>query len=261
MTLYPNIIYHPDTDTTIFIDTLQEFNTPASSELVTYQSAVDGTINTFERETLARTMSLSGKIGSDNVDTLRRQLQYLRGKQVYLMLGARNLATLAKIRSFDMPVSVGTYTPLALDVVCEGSSEGQFWEAEDCTTDGTDHSQTIASGGKCVYLNSGGESVQIRIEQSDIVLPLGNYKMFARVYDANNVTDDFALNVFNDDDTSMVDSTTVTLTSAYETYAIVTADFEITSDEEGDDLIIYVKKNTGTSNIIYVDFLGFVRTD
>jgi hypothetical protein len=261
MTLYPNIIYHADTSTEIFIDTLQAIDNTANADVVTYQSSIDGSLGTFNRGIGARQLTLNGKISEDNETELRRQLQYLRGKQIYLMLGARNIATLARIKSFDMPVKGGTYTSLTLDVECETETEGQFWEAEDCTTDGTDHSQTIASGGKCVYLNSGGESVQIRIEQSDIVLPLGNYKMFARVYDANNVTDDFALNVFNDDDTSMVDSTTVTLTSAYETYAIVTADFEITSDEEGDDLIIYVKKNTGTSNIIYVDFLGFVRTD
>lgn len=260
-TIYPNIIYHPDTDTTIFIDTLQEIGGSAQSELVTYQSSVDGSLNTFERETLPRTISLNGKISSDNESTLRRQLQYLRGKQIYLMLGARNIATLARIRSFDMQVSVGTYTPLALDVVCDGDTEGQFYEAEDCTHTGTEITQSFASGGTGVLLNAGGEDVRIELYQSDIVLPPGNYTMFARAYDLNNVVNDFGLNVYNYNDSTTIDSTTVTLASPYGTYAIVTADFTISSSDAGDLIYIYVKKATGTSNNIYVDFIGFVRTD
>jgi hypothetical protein len=259
MTLYPNIIYHPDTDTTIFIDTLQEFNTPASSELVTYQSAVDGTINTFERETLARTMSLSGKIGSDNVDTLRRQLQYLRGKQVYLMLGARNLATLAKIRSFDMPVSVGTYTPLTLDVVCEGSSEGQFWEAEDSVHIGTQESSSISSGGQLVYLNISGKYIRGgSVIQSGIDLPVGDYTLFARAYDSNQVSDDFELFVYNESELSTLVAGTSTLES---TYGFVLLNFAITSSEENDEIRFYSRKYTGTANTIYVDCMGFIRRD
>jgi hypothetical protein len=267
MTLYPNIIYHPDTDTTIFIDTLQEFNTPASSELVTYQSAVDGTINTFERETLARTMSLSGKIGSDNVDTLRRQLQYLRGKQVYLMLGARNLATLAKIRSFDMPVSVGTYTPLTLDVVCEGSSEGQFWEGNygyDLALSSAEYDDSDATNGTTMRLYASSSYLRYKLIQNDIVLPEGNYKMFARIRDQNNVTDDIELKISNYTDSVDIASDTFTSTlndMFVPVYSIHMVDFTIDSADVGDTIRFFVDKATATANNIYVDFLGFVRTD
>jgi hypothetical protein len=255
-TIYPNIIYHPDTDTTIFIDTLQEIGGSAQSELVTYQSSVDGSLNTFERETLPRTISLNGKISSDNESTLRRQLQYLRGKQIYLMLGARNIATLARIRSFDMQVSVGTYTPLALDVVCEGSSEGQFWEAEEL--DSVKYSNVLASGGWNSKLISIGDHITLQLDQDNFVLPAGNYTMFARAYDQNNITNDFGLRVLNNDDATFLSNTAVTLSG---TYGIVTADFTVSSSDIGDDIRVYVNKETATSNVIYVDFFGFVRVD
>jgi hypothetical protein len=259
MTLYPNIIYHPDTGTTLFIDTLQEIDGSAQSELITYQSSIDGSLNTFERESLPRTISLTGKIGSDNENTLRRQLQYLRGKQVYLMLGARNLATLAKIRSFDMPVSVGTYTPLALDVVCEGSSEGQFWEAEDSVHIGTQEASSISSGGQLVYLNISGKYIRGgSVIQSGIDLPVGDYTLFARAYDSNQVSDDFELFVYNESELSTLVAGTSTLES---TYGFVLLNFAITSSEENDEIRFYSRKYTGTANTIYVDCMGFVRID
>jgi hypothetical protein len=259
MTLYPNIIYHPDTGTTLFIDTLQEIDGSAQSELITYQSSIDGSLNTFERESLPRTISLTGKISSDNENTLRRQLQYLRGKQVYLMLGARNLATLAKIRSFDMPVSVGTYTPLALDVVCEGSSEGQFWEAEDSVHIGTQEASSISSGGQLVYLNISGKYIRGgSVIQSGIDLPVGDYTLFARAYDSNQVSDDFELFVYNESELSTLVAGTSTLES---TYGFVLLNFAITSSEENDEIRFYSRKYTGTANTIYVDCMGFVRID
>jgi len=259
--IYPNIIYHPDSQTTVFIDTLQQIGNSASAEVVTYQSSLDGSLKAFNRGLGARELPLRGKISSDNVDTLRRQLQYLRGKQIYLMLGAQNTATVARIRDFDLPVAVGTHSPLTLDVVAESETEGQFYEAEDCTHTGTESTQSFASGGTGVLLNTGGEDVRIELYQSDIVLPPGNYTMFARAYDMNNVVNDFGLNVYNYNDSTTIDSTTVTLASPYGTYAIVTADFTISSSDAGDLIYIYVKKATGTSNNIYVDFIGFVRTD
>jgi hypothetical protein len=253
-TIYPNIIYHPDTDTTIFIDTLQEIGGSAQSELVTYQSSVDGSLNTFERETLPRTISLNGKISSDNENTLRRQLQYLRGKQVYLMLGARNLATLAKIRSFDMPVSVGTYTPLTLDVICEGSTEGQFWEAEDHLHSSALTSDVEASGGQAAYVTSVITGASNTFIQNDVDLPVGNYTMFVRAHDLNQVTNDMILYAYGATSTYV----NKTLTSGYKMY---TFDFEVTASDEDLPFYFRVFKASTTTNIIYIDFFGFVRVD
>jgi hypothetical protein len=175
------------------------------------------------------------------------------------MLGARNLATLAKIRSFDMPVSVGTYTPLTLDVVCEGSSEGQFWEAEDSVHIGTQESSSISSGGQLVYLNISGKYIRGgSVIQSGIDLPVGDYTLFARAYDSNQVSDDFELFVYNESELSTLVAGTSTLES---TYGFVLLNFAITSSEENDEIRFYSRKYTGTANTIYVDCMGFIRRD
>lgn len=259
MTIYPNILYHPDSDTTVFIDTLQQIGNSASADVITYQSSIDGSLTAFTRGLGAREIPLMGKISSDNVDTLRRQLQYLRGKQVYLMLGAQSLATVARIRSFDMPVEVRTYIPLALDVVAESDTEGRFWEAEDgellysasVTTD------TDASMGSRVSLAGSTGVCRFIVVQSDVVLPEGDYVMFARAKDVNQITDDFHIGVLNVTD-STSETVKETLTSEY---GIYTLPFTIDSDDAGDTMYFYATKETATSNVIYVDFIGFVRTD
>jgi hypothetical protein len=258
-TLYPNIIYHADTSTEIFIDTLQAIDNTANADVVTYQSSVDGSLGTFNRGIGARQLTLNGKISEDNETELRRQLQYLRGKQVYLMLGARNIATLARIKSFDMPVSVGTYTPLALDVVCEGSSEGQFWEAEDNLNNGaTAVSDSLATSGQAAKASSQWKGALNTIVQSDIVLPAGDYTMFYRARDTNQVTDDLYTKIYNYTDSTDIAYDSFTASS---TYGIFTLDFTIDSADVGDSIQMYVQKGTTTTNDVYLDYLGFVRTD
>lgn len=259
MTLYPNIIYHADTSTEIFIDTLQAIDNTANADVVTYQSSIDGSLDTFNRGMGARQLTLNGKISEDNENTLRRQLNYLRGKQIYLMLGARNIATLARIRSFDMPAKVGTYTALTLDVECETETEGQYWEAEDADVLGAGASATdvLASMGQAATCDAYYAGIASSIVQSDIALPIGNYTMFVRAKDTNQVTNDLLMSVVNvSDTTSQYATTTVT-----DEYAIYTLDFEVDSADAGDTISFRAYKGSGITNTIYVDFLGFVRVD
>jgi hypothetical protein len=259
MTLYPNIIYHADTSTEIFIDTLQAIDNTANADVVTYQSSIDGSLGTFNRGIGARQLTLNGKISEDNETELRRQLQYLRGKQVYLMLGARNIATLARIKSFDMPVAVGTHSSLTLDVVAESETEGQFHEAEDgeLLYSASVTSDTDASMGSRVSLTGSTGVCRFSVVQSDVVLPEGDYVMFARAKDVNQVTDDFHIGVLNVTD-STSETVKETLTSEY---GIYTLPFTIDSDDAGDTMYFYATKDTVSVNTIQVDFLGFVRTD
>ena len=255
--IYPNIIYHEDSGTEIFIDTLQQIGNTGNAEIVSFQDSLTGSIRTFNRSLDPNGVTLFGKVSTDNVDTLRRQLQYIRGKQIYLMLGAQNMATLAKIRSFNLPVSVGTYSPLTLDVVCDGDSEGQFWEAEDCTQfGGVITSDCDACMGKCMALGAVDTIVYATVTQDDIVLPEGDYVMFARVKDTNQVTDDVGISVRNytDDDTTVVLLPTVT-----SDYKVHVQTFSIGSADAGDDIQFRVYKRSATTNTIYVDFIGFVR--
>jgi hypothetical protein len=266
-TLYPNIIYHPDTETEIFIDTLQAIDNIANADVVTYQSAIDGSLGTFNRGIGARQLTLNGKISEDNENELRRQLQYLRGKQVYLMLGARNIATLARIKTFDMPIKVGTYTALTLDVECETETEGQYWEGNDdydVAVNSAEYSDSDATNGTTMRLYQDNSSLRYVLTQSDIVMPQGDYKMFARVKDQNHVTDDILLKIYNYTDS--VDIASDNFTSALDDmfapiYSICMLDFTIDSADVGDTIRFYIEKDTITTNEIYVDYLGFVRID
>jgi hypothetical protein len=257
MTLYPNIIYHRDSGTEIFIDTLQGIGNPRNADMVEYTSAVDGKPYSFTRDPGQRALTLNGKISTDNENTLRRQLDYLIGEQVYLMLGAEELATLAKIRSYSFQKAVGTYTPLSLDVICDGTSEGQFHEAEDTTTDGTLTPLTTASGGVHVVMGEYSD-MYFNLTQSTILLPEGEYTMFVRACDANQVTDDFVMRVRNMTDSTNLLDVTKTLASAH---AIYTGNFTVDSNDVGDLIQFYVYKDTATTNTIYVDYLGFVRRE
>jgi len=257
MTIYPNIIYHPDSDTTVFIDTLQRIGNSAPADVITYQSSLDGSLKAFTRGLGAREIPLMGKISSDNVDTLRRQLLYLRGKQVYLMLGAQSLATVARIRSFDMPVEVGTYIQLALDVVAESDTEGRFWDADASAVTGpASTADDDATMGRAVVMGS-GDLVYTTLVQSDIILPTGNYKIFVRAKDTNQIADDLGIYV-STGSWGAGDLAHETHTAA-EDYAIYTADFSITSSEAGETIYFTVMKELSTTNPISIDFFGFVK--
>jgi hypothetical protein len=261
MTLYPNIIYHADSGTLIFIDTLQGISNPRNADIVEYTSAVDGKAKSFTKERGQRSLTLDGKISTENENTLRRQLDYLTGKQVYIMLGAEGLATLAKIRSFSFQKAVGTYTPLALDVVCEGSSEGQFWEAEDCNFNyrAVDTPSSDSTQGQKVVATGPWSGTVAQLTQNDMILPAGEYTMFARLRDSNQITDDVSLTVINaTDNTYPGAGTTYTLSASY---AIYTLDFTIDDEDAGDTIRFFVQKETTTTNDVDIDFFGYVRTD
>jgi hypothetical protein len=106
--------------------------------------------------------------------------------------------------------------------------------------------------------------LRYKLIQNDIVLPEGNYKMFARIRDQNNVTDDIELKISNYTDSVDIASDTFTSTlndMFVPVYSIHMVDFTIDSADVGDTIRFFVDKATATANNIYVDFLGFVRTD
>ncbi len=252
--IYPNIIYHPDTGTEIFIDSLQRVDHAADAEVVTYRSSVDGSLRSFTRDVGARQMSLSCKIRQENEQTMRRLLNYLRGEEVYLMIGAESMATAGRIQSFNIPKAVGTYTPLSIEFTCDTDLEGQFWD--DMDEGGTLAADSAASGGKATLLDQYNEGAHAGIWQSDLVLPSGNYLMFCRARDINQVANDFQIYVYNDEDALTIASIDVTLTVSY---AIYTLSFTVDSDDNSDYIGFCVSKNTPTVNNIYIDFLGFVK--
>lgn len=256
--LYPNIIYHPDTGTEVFIDSLQRVDHAADAEVVSYRSTVDGSLRSFTRDVGARQMSLSCKIRQENEQTMRRLLNYLRGEKVYLMLGAEEMATVGRIQSFSIPKAVGTYTPLSIEFTCDTDLEGQFWEAEDTINTGshTHITDSTASMGNSVTFSAQDDDLKRVFAQSDIVLPVGNYVMIVRMKDANQVTNDARLRVYNLTDSTYPAVAYHTLTSSYAWYSMP---FSIAAGDAGNNITFRVSKDTTTTNTIEVDCFGFVR--
>jgi len=265
MTLYPNIIYHADTGIEVFLDSLQRIGNVRYADVVDYHGSGDGNLKTFIRSQGPRSMTLEGKISTDNENTIRRQLNYLIGEQVYIMMGAEELATLAKIRSCAFNKAVGTYTPLTLDVVCDGSSEGQFWDGTDyfSTSNCAVESDDDSVNGISVRLYQSGSYVRNFVKQSEWTLPAGDYIFFARVVDQYNITDEITLEVRNyiDDTAIASDTYTTTMGEIFPEYAFVKLDFTIDSADDGDDVQFKVIKNTSNVNNVYLGAWGFVRTD
>ena len=252
VTLCPNIIYYDEME--IFIDAVHEIDTNAPSNVVKYYSPTDGKIKQFTKSVEPRGLVLSGKITDE--DTIRRKLNYLREKQVYIFLGATTFASLARIKDFKISKSVSTYVPITLIIACDSEIEGQFKEAEAASGLGTNTSDEDATGGYVKKLSEWGFNAWFTVTQSDFELPEGNYRMFARIKADVDVTNDIKLLVYNDTDLATVASTTATPSTSYAHYFL---DFTIDSGDSGDSISFSVTKDMFTANNICVDYLGFVK--
>jgi hypothetical protein len=188
-------------------------------------------------------------------------MNYLTGKQLLVALCAQDLATLGRIQNFSIDKSRGTYVPSSINITCDADTEGQCYAAFDSrlTRVGT---MTVAldpasTGGYALTTSTNGSNVYIPVTQSDVVLPAGSYRMFARIKDANQVTNDVLLQVYNSTASASVASVSRTATAGY---GIVVLDFNVTSSMVGHALRFIVKKNTATANTLSIDLMGFVRT-
>jgi len=138
-------------------------------------------------------------------------------------------------------------------------AQGEVYEAEKIGTDGIESTDYDASADKCVQLSAVDEYVSITLTQSAYRLPEGNYKLFARAKDSNQIVDDLGLEIYNDTDSTSVGSSTATLTESYGLYESDT--FTVASDDSGDSLQIYAYKATSDANAISIDFIGFARVE
>lgn len=86
-------------------------------------------------------------------------------------------------------------------------------------------------------------------------LPLGKYKLFVRAKDSAQVTDDLTIYIHNNMDVRVVTNTSRTLTGAW---SYVSTDVVLDSDDEGDDVAIFIQKKTTTANTIDVDYVLWV---
>jgi hypothetical protein len=259
--IYPNFLYHAESGTQMFLDAVSQIGNTGDAEIVSYRSSLDGSLKSFKRDQSPRYISLDSHISVGNESSFRRLMNYLTGKQLLVALCAQDLATLGRIQNFSIDKSRGTYVPSSINITCDADTEGQCYAAFDSrlTRVGT---MTVAldpasTGGYALTTSTNGSNVYIPVTQSDVVLPAGSYRMFARIKDANQVTNDVLLQVYNSTASASVASVSRTATAGY---GIVVLDFNVTSSMVGHALRFIVKKNTATANTLSIDLMGFVRT-
>lgn len=128
-----------------------------------------------------------------------------------------------------------------------------FVEAESMTLDGgaATSAEGGTSGGSVVLLDANAEGC-LHNFRPGFDLPLGEYTLVAFAKDANQVANDFRLQVENTTDVTQLGLATKTLTASYAWY---TLDFAITSADQGDECYFRVSKATATANTIRVDYL------
>ena len=266
--IYPNWLYYPDDDLELFIDTVQQTSYVASTDHQEYIGANDGKSRIKATPNLP-TATFECTWDTNHIKDIYRYLEYLRGKEVILAFGPQDLASYAKIVEASVPWTIGTVQKASISVQFIGAVRGQFREAEDSRNTLVDAASTTdsdASGGVAELVYGAGDGAYFTVEQSDILLPKGDYIVFARVRDngyyANAqaaVSDDVVLSVQNVTDSTSLVSATNTISS--KKYQIFTADFTIDKDDIGDEISIKVTK--GSQSVISIagllyDFLGFV---
>ncbi|AKB77928.1 hypothetical protein MSHOH_1445 [Methanosarcina horonobensis HB-1 = JCM 15518] len=253
--IYPNWIYYPNDELELFIDTVQQVSYVSGCNTTEYVGASDGKLKSKAIRQLP-TATFECTWDTNHITDIYRYLDYLKGKQVIIGFGRLDLASWAKITDASFVRTVGTVQKASLSMQFLGDVRGHFWEAEDPRDDGggAEYSDALASGGKTKRLSGIGSSVSFEVRQSKIMLPTGNYTMFARIKDSNQVTDDLILDVY-DRDGSYNPTLTTTATSSFKIY---TLNFEISSSEAGHRILFEVFKNKTSTNNIYVDFLSYV---
>lgn len=254
--IYPNWIYYPDDDLELFIDTVQQVSYVTSTDHQEYKGAIDGRSKIKATQSLP-TATFECTWDTNHIKDIYRYLEYLRGKEVIMAFGPQNLASYVKIVEASIPWTIGTVQKVSLSVQFLGNVRGQFWEAEsdDMISSGTEipiDSDSIASGGQSRDFESGYWG-SVSIDQSDIVLPPGEYTYFIR---AKKVSSNATLtrSIYNNNDMTAIANEDISLTST--SYKIITVDFTVSSTDAGDEIRFWIG-NSG-SYAFKVDFLGFV---
>lgn len=260
----------------VFADTLERVDISRQREIITYRSKTTKRTKKFPRYMRLPNVSMSGKFvsgfmnfpigfpSSTAADLLERiqKIEYLQtlDDDVLLCLGSEARAMYGNISGFEN--GHGSQSPVSNRFFLQfvptfPIAQGEVYEAENVNHDGTETSDSDSSGDKCVQIDTQYDQVLITLTQSAYRLPEGNYKVFVRAKDSNQIVDDLGLEIYNNTDSTSVGSSTATLTESYGLYESDT--FTVASDDSDDSLQIYAYKATSDANIISIDFIGFVR--
>ncbi|MHC1576469.1 MAG: LamG domain-containing protein [Methanosarcinaceae archaeon] len=233
----------------VFLDTLQRVGTTTSREIVSYRSHTSRHTKSFARYVDPTIYSMQGTMLYDRTNTADK-LKYLAAIDDKVIMVADPDVAYGNIQRLvfnrDSPASMG----LAFGFESSTTTPGQL---RNCTT----VSDCEASNGTSTLLDAQNEDVSFIRLQEDVTLPEGDYLLFARVRDTQQVANDLELLVYNDPDSSSIATSTETLSWDYDLYTLA---FNIDSADAGDTIKLSISKDTATTNDIYIDFVGMVRT-
>jgi hypothetical protein len=262
----------------IFIDSLQQVSQVNMRETKTYRPYLSKNTKSKPIHVMPAEYTLSGRFvsgfmnfpsgfpSSTAADLFERKqkIEYMGtfDDDVLLCLGSEARAMYGHIVSFNgnhtsqNPVS-NTFSLQFIPTF--PIAQGEVYEAENIGTDGIESTDYNASGDTCVQLSAADEYASITLTQSPYRLPEGNYKIFLRAKDDNQVADDLNLQMYNNTDGTTIGSTTKTLTGEYTLYESDT--ITVAADDVGDSIDVIAEKATATTNTISIDFVGFARVE
>lgn len=257
MTLKSSLVFDPSTSIEVFFDNIIEVGTTNNREILTYDSSSSPEIKTYARNRHPSNAAYQGSIQTDIIEK-KRKLVYLNAyaDKVVVIDGGNSNAIYGNINPLNISDRNKVAADLTFTAVAKGGITGQFYDSDDCTSTGTKTADSDAVNGYADVLDGLAESVYFTLTQNNYELPEGDYKMFARVKDTAQVTDDVGLLIKNDTDAVNVATETFTATAAY---GYVTMDFTISSTDIDDSITFRVVKSTASANSISVDFIGFVK--
>ena len=258
MTLKSSLVFDPDTLIEVFFDNIIEVGTTQTREIMNYDSSELPEIKTFARNRHPSNTAYKGHIQSDIIEK-KRKLVYLNAyaDKVIVIDGGNENAIYGNINPLDISDRNRSAADLSFTAVAKGGITGQFYDSDDCTSTGIRTEDSDAVEGYADVLVTFDKQIFIPLLlQTNYSLPVGDYKLFARVKDTNQVAGDVKLEVYNITDSSSIASDTFTATADY-TYCVL--DFSTDSSEDGDSIKLMCKKSTATANSISVDFIGFVK--
>ena len=240
--------YLQSSGTEVFLDTLQRVGTTTSREIVSYRSHTSRHTKSFARYVDPTIYSMQGTMLYDRTNTADK-LKYLAAIDDKVIMIADPDVAYGNIQRLtfnrDSPASMG----LVFGFESNTTTPGQL---RNCAT--VDDCE--ASNGTSILLDAQNEDVSFLRLQEDVTLPEGDYLLFARVRDTQQVANDLELLVYNESDSSSIATSTETLSWDYDLYTLA---FTIDSADSGDTIKLSVSKDTATTNDIYVDFAGMVR--
>lgn len=257
MVLKSSLVFEPDTSIEVFFDNILEVGTTQTREIMNYDARSAPEIKIRARNRHPSNTAYQGSIQTDIIEK-KRKLVYLNAyvDKVIVIDGGNRNSIYGNINPLDVSDRNLSVADLRFTAVAKGGITGQYIPIEDTTSTGDSDTDSDAVDDTVENFNAVGEYARYTITQNNYELPVGDYKMFARVKDFAQAADDLKLEVYNSTDAGSIASDTYTAASGF-TYFLL--DFTISSTDLTDNIRFSVEKATATSNFMTVDFFGFVK--